>query len=455
MTQKKKNKTLKDQLWSYICSMKVGIILLIIVAALSIIGTLVPQGAQESIYYREYGDSLARFMLAAGVDNVFESWWYLLVGGLLCINLLACSINRFPGIYRSVFNPKKKLNEKGINNLKNNAEISIPVGRSEAVKKIKGILQEEGFKTEELDKGVENDEEKDTKIFAIKGKFGYFGSFITHISFLIIILGFMYGNLTGFETSVGGIPGDTVSMDYADFDLKIEDFRIDYRDDYSVNQYYSDLAVLRNGEEARNETIYVNRPLRHEGLSFYQSSYGWVGKLRINDEENFYLDTIEMTEDSSYFYRFENLTVHLEAFYPDFGYNEEGYPINRSPHPNNPRFIWYLLDENNEIIDMMISEKGETFEYENVELTFTDYDQYTVLRVVRDPSVPIFYVGSALMMTGLVLSFFFSPRRIWTIVKPEEDNRSKLIIGGQSFKSRVQFEEDFKEIISDLKKRMR
>ena len=447
LTEEIKQKSLKDKLWSLICSMKVGIILLIIVAGLSIIGTLIPQNAEESIYYREYGDAFARLILATGMDNVFEAWWYLFFGGLLSINLLACSINRFPGIYRSVFNPRKKMTEKGIKNLKNSKEITISSGHEDAFDKVKDVLQKEGYKTETPEEG--------NGIYANKARFGYFGSFITHISFLVIVLGFMYGNMTGFETSVGGVPGDTVSMDYADFDLKIDDFRIDYRDDYSVEQYYSDLTVIENDEETRNETIYVNRPLRNDGLNFYQSSYGWQGSLRISDEESFFLDTVDVIEGRHYHYRFENLTVHFEAFYPDFAYDQDGRPVNRSPHPNNPKFIWYLMDENGEVVDMVISEKGETYEYEDVEFTFTDYDQYTVLRVVRDPSIPIFYFGSALMMFGLVLSFFFFPRRIWALIEPVETDKSKLIIGGQSFKSKVQFEEDFKELINHINENMR
>ena len=441
MNLNKGKNSIKDLIWKYLCSMKVGIILLIIVAILSIFGTLIPQGAEEEVYYRQYSETVADIILFTGMDNVFETWWYLLVGGLLCVNLLACSINRFPGIYRGVFSPKKVKNDRGINNLKNQTELFLSQNKDKekAFDEIETVLKQEGFKIEHP---------REDSVYASKGRFGYFGSFITHISFLILILAFMYGNLTGFEDSVGGVPGETISMNYADFDLKVEDFRIDYRDDYSVDQYYSDLTILENGEETKTETIYVNRPLRHDGLNFYQSSYGWVGSLRIEDEEKFFLDTVQVFEDRSYRYRMGNLTVHLEAFYPDYGYDAEGSPVNKSPYPNNPRFIWYLLDGKNELVDMMVSEKGETYEYENVEFTFTDYDQYTVLRVVRDPSVPIFYFGSVLMMVGLILSFFFAPRRIWVNFGKDDDGNDRILIGGQSFKSKAQFEEDFKEIIN-------
>lgn len=441
------NKDTKDVVWSYVASMRVGIVLLIIIATLSILGTVIPQGEAEGIYYQEYSETVADIILATGMDDVFEAWWYLLIAGLLCINIMACSINRLPGIYRSVFKPRKKLKEKGIKNLLNNDEVKFNSGVNDSKEKIEETLNKEGYKTEIVEGDGDNGS---TIIFANKGKFGYFGSFITHISFLIIILGFMYGNLTGFDTSIGGIPGDKLSREYMDFDLKIEDFEIDYRDDYSVDQYYSTLTVYENGEEMKNETIYVNRPLRYDGINFYQSSYGWEGKLRIDDEDNFFLDTIGMYEGMEYTYPHRNMLIHLRAFYPDFDYDEDGHPINRSPYPRNPKFVW-TIHQGGEFVDMIVSEKGETFEYEGAEFTFTDYEQYTVFRVVKDPSIPIFYFGSGLMMLGLILSFFMSPRRIWAVIKPEGENESRLVIGGQSFKGKELFKDDFRELVDNIK----
>ena len=51
---------------------------------------------------------------------------------------------------------------------------------------------------------------------------------------------------------------------------------------------------------------------------------------------------------------------------------------------------------------------------------------YTVLGVVRDRGTPVMWVGAALLMLGMFLSFYVRPRRIWAL----EDN-GKILVGGR------------------------
>ena len=41
-------------------------------------------------------------------------------------------------------------------------------------------------------------------------------------------------------------------------------------------EYLSDLVVPENGREVLKKTIQVNDPLKFKGISFYQSSYGFI-----------------------------------------------------------------------------------------------------------------------------------------------------------------------------------
>jgi cytochrome c biogenesis protein len=50
-----------------------------------------------------------------------------------------------------------------------------------------------------------------------------------------------------------------------------------------VEQYYSHLAIVEEGVPVKEETIWVNRPLRHNGMMVYQTSYGWASKLHIQE----------------------------------------------------------------------------------------------------------------------------------------------------------------------------
>ena len=83
--------------------MKTGIILLVVIALLSIIGTVIPQGNPEDFYLHSYSGFWSKIILACDFDEVFSAWWYLLITGLLLINLFLCSITRFKSIFEKSF----------------------------------------------------------------------------------------------------------------------------------------------------------------------------------------------------------------------------------------------------------------------------------------------------------------------------------------------------------------
>ena len=94
--------TIKKILKSFY-SMKTGIILLVVIALLSIIGTVIPQGNPEEFYLHSYSNFWAKLILACDFDKVFSAWWYILITGLLLINLFLCSVNRFKIIFEKSF----------------------------------------------------------------------------------------------------------------------------------------------------------------------------------------------------------------------------------------------------------------------------------------------------------------------------------------------------------------
>merc|ERR1711963_364512 len=58
--------------------------------------------------------------------------------------------------------------------------------------------------------------------------------------------------------------------------VKVEDFRIEYKDDGTIDQFYSKLAIQDSGnkELLYSDEIYVNKPLRYGGATFYQADWG-------------------------------------------------------------------------------------------------------------------------------------------------------------------------------------
>ena len=73
--------------------MRFGLILLGLIIAVSLIGSLIPQNNEAMYYVRNYPDT-AQLILNLQLNRVFTSWYFILLVVLLCVNLIFCSILR-------------------------------------------------------------------------------------------------------------------------------------------------------------------------------------------------------------------------------------------------------------------------------------------------------------------------------------------------------------------------
>ncbi|MFN3406563.1 MAG: cytochrome c biogenesis protein ResB, partial [Caldimicrobium sp.] len=90
---------MKD-LWNFLASAKLAIVLFFLLAAFSILGTIIPQGQLETFYLMKYGATLGKLLLFFQINDAYHSWWYITALFLFLTNLIACSLKRFPFSYR-------------------------------------------------------------------------------------------------------------------------------------------------------------------------------------------------------------------------------------------------------------------------------------------------------------------------------------------------------------------
>ena len=84
-----------DILFELFRSLKLTISLFILLAILSIIGTLIKQNASSSEYIQRYGIGLYEVLNFFNLFDMYHSWWFSAILLLLVINLIACSYQRF------------------------------------------------------------------------------------------------------------------------------------------------------------------------------------------------------------------------------------------------------------------------------------------------------------------------------------------------------------------------
>jgi cytochrome c biogenesis protein len=92
---------LNRELIPALANLNFAIVLLLVIAAFSILGTVIEQGQGLAFYQANYPEKPALFgfltwkvLLTAGLDHVYRTWWYLGLLVLFGASLLSCTFKR-------------------------------------------------------------------------------------------------------------------------------------------------------------------------------------------------------------------------------------------------------------------------------------------------------------------------------------------------------------------------
>lgn len=81
-------------LYKFLRSIRLAVVLILIIAVLSILSTLIPQGRDAAFYFHTYGPYWAPVFLILGFDSFFRSPLFLIPVGFFFVNLSVCTIDR-------------------------------------------------------------------------------------------------------------------------------------------------------------------------------------------------------------------------------------------------------------------------------------------------------------------------------------------------------------------------
>src|SRR5690606_16467759 len=104
------NKSIIDRIWNFFSSVKIGISIIVAVLTTSAIGTMFPQkmyvAAQTDAEYLAYYERLYGFAgtlyYKLGFYDMYSSWWFKILIGMLCTSIIIASIDRVIPLYKSL-----------------------------------------------------------------------------------------------------------------------------------------------------------------------------------------------------------------------------------------------------------------------------------------------------------------------------------------------------------------
>jgi len=376
--------------------MPFGIILLVLIAALSAAGSVIEQGQSVS-YYAEAYKSFHGVILMLGLNNIFESWYFAVLLGLLCINLVLCSIVRITNVVKS----GRKALEKAA------ALPDIVLLTPEGAQKLREHMDGTRCRAEKIG---------GCTVYS-KNSAGRYGTFITHLAILLTVI---FGAAALYLPEVideSCYPGESVALSDGtkvcvdSFHIENAEGQLDYASTIHVN--------CANGDQSGETEISVNHPFSYKEYKVYQQTYGTAGSITVTDSASGASD--DFTLDEMSFLSADGVNgVWYEALYPGYVEDENGeMTLITSTSGSYEDPVYQLLIASDGEYTPVLAFPGESVSVAGLTFTVNDPIEYPGLRIKFTPVIVnvLLVAAFVLMIGGLYITFFMQP----VLVKTDEN----------------------------------
>lgn len=441
-----------DKIWSFFSSVKVGVWLIVIALVASMLGTIFPQAQfipqnaisrDPAVYYEDQFGILGLIYYQLGFYQLYSSWWYMILLGLIGISLVICSLDRFVPLYKALKKQKAKRHETFLNRQRLFSETELITDAE--IEQVKERLQKQRYKVRD----------ENGHILAEKGRFSRWGPYVNHIGLIIILLAAILRSTPllyedafiwlreGEQKVVPGTDGE--------YYIKNNDFIMEVHDENDerfkaaiekqgmvTSNFQTDIVVYQANDSSvpgakpelepiLESSIQMNKPAKFDGYSLYQSGYQLneftsltlkIYETIDTDEKSLDTFTIDLTNPESEYMLENGFKVVVDQYYPDYVLNDDGIPTSETNYPKNPAFVLLVYPPGSDSAEVSFIGIGKNIDAtgENeYTIGLQDFELHDVsgLQLRRDYTLPLFGLGSAIFMIGVIQGMYWQHRRIW------------------------------------------
>jgi len=455
---------MKKTILPFFSSLKLTISLLIIIAVVSILGTIIPQQYDGGESFSHLSPGLVKAFKSLQLFDIYHSALFIILMCLLSLNLIVCSLNRFPTSWRLFKRIPSLDRSKPFENLSPDRDLTIEKEPNEVIARVENLLRRRY-------KRVRRKDTANTAFFyAQKGAYSHFGVYIIHSSILIILAGAIIGSLLGFEAFVNLSEGESTNTVHLgkqnrvkelDFTVRCDRFSISYYDNGMPKEYRSNLSFLKNGDIIYQGPLLVNHPITVNGIRFYQASYGPIPggqayiDIRKGNEEG---TTITVKQKDTFYLKEKDAKVTIKRLEENLMSMGPAVLINiQSPEWNMRFWVFKYIERIKQGIPGLFKKVPKfnpgLFEPYYFKLNKIESRYYTGLQLSHDPGVSIVAFGSFFIIIGFIITFFASHKRFWVKVD-EYEGRSRISVAASSNRDPVGLERETHNLIRHLKKQV-
>jgi cytochrome c biogenesis protein len=416
-----------------LADLRLSILLLLAIALFSMSGTVIEQGQSVEFYRANYPENPALFgflswkvLLALGLNHVYSTWWFLTLMILFGLSLATCTFTRqFPALKAA---RSWKFYDQPRQFQKFALSTTIP---AQSLDPLAQALKQKRYKVFQADNAL----------YARKGLVGRIGPIIVHASMILILLGAIWGSFTGFMAQelvpsgesfrvqniveAGSLAQSQIPKDWS---MRVNRFWIDYTEAGDIDQFYSDLSVLdAQGKEIDRQTIHVNQPLRHQGVTVYQTDWSIAAvKVRVNNSPTFQLPMARLPiAEGRIWGTWVPIKPDLSAGIALIARDLQGTVV--------------IYDGAGKLVGSL--RPGMSLTVDGVQLFFDALVGSTGLQIKADPGIPFVYAGFGLLMLSVIMSYV-SHSQVWALL-----TEGQLSVGGRTNRAQILFERELVAVL--------
>jgi cytochrome c biogenesis protein len=453
--------SIPKRIYKTLANLRTGIVLLILVVVASAVGTFILQrpATEADKLARAYSPATLLWLDRLGLTDVFHAWWFMTLLTLVSLSIVFVSLDRFPNAWRFYARPYRKTDSHFRSALP--TKVELPIRNAEdGLNAAERALKKLHWPIERIT------DKNEPSLYSERHRFSVMAVYVIHASLLLIFCGGIIDGIFGYSgfmalqrgQQVNQIELRTGGKKQLPFSIKCYGAGQENYADGSPKKWWSNLAVVEGGKEIKSKEIVVNDPLVHEGLRFYQASFGPSGKLdglkvlATPDGGAAREITVRMNEP---FDLDANTNVTLAEYIPDF-FIRDNQVFKRSDDPVNPAFRLQVKNKTTgeDAKLWLFPAYGETAQGQKTNYSFAYRDMqmgyFTGLEVSHEPGQWLVWAGCLLMGAGLFAAFYMVHMRLWVAAVPDAKGKLVLWIGGQANKNRDRFEQKFNEVVTTI-----
>ena len=474
--------------------MRTALVLLVVLAAASILGSLFPQEGLSPQRVDQYfldHPALAPVLERLGMFDVFGSAWYMAIYLALLGALVACLVPRTRALVRVLRSRPPRGGD--LARYRTRASFQTQASPDQAMAAARQVLRRNRFRLA----GYEGE---------LAGEKGYLrevASLLFHVSLLVLLVGLAYGKGYGYRGQAAIVEGETwanarVGYDsfspgrffgperLAPFQLRLDDFTNSFYPNNTPREFASRVTALDlDGRRLQSQRVAPNKPMTVDGVRVFQSDYGYVPVVRVQDAKGRELlapqEVLTLRDPAS---EWSTGAVKVTRSDPQVGLELTMFTGLRTapdcpggaPFCNDPRLVRPVLVVLAYQGDLQANRAQSVFTLDRTRLTllgdrplllvpgqskklangmvvsFTDLKQYSVFTLARDPGVPVVAVGAVLLLCGLVPSLYVTRRRVWVRAVPAGPGTTRVELAGLALQGKPAFEAELARLAQQIRR---